>query len=356
MRVAVTLEQCWHTVPGGTAVAALETVRRLDPVVELIGVAARHRERAPRPWQPPIEVRHLGLSRPMLYESWHAFRRPRVEAATGVVDLVHATTLIIPGHRAPLVVTVHDLAWRHEHTRFSRRGVRFFERGLALARREARLVLCSSLTTLRECVDTGFDRDRLRLVPLGVDATRATADAVTTVRHSYALPDRFVLFVGTLEPRKNLAGLAAAMQLLPGLDLVVAGPDGWKTNAAVDLAPLGGRARRLGFVPPDALGALYAAAGVVCLPSYWEGFGLPIVEAMAQGTPVVTSVGGATEEVAGGAAILVEPADPHAIAAGIQAAIERRAELGEAGRRRAGELSWEATAAATLRAYQEAAS
>ena len=350
MRVAVTLEQCWHDVPGGTAAAAIEVTRRLmGERVALVGVAARHRTLPRRPWTPPIEVRHHALPRPLLYEAWHGLRRPAVEKVTGPVDVVHATTIIVPGHRAPLVVTVHDLAWRHEGARFTRRGVRFFERGLELVRREARLVLCSSRATMADCSAAGIEPSRLRHVPLGVGVS-AAGTSFKELQDRYRLPDRFVLFVGTLEPRKNLAGLVAAMAELPDLALVVVGPAGWGDDTA---GLLGERATALGFVGAAELAALYRAATVFCYPSFWEGFGLPILEAMSHGTPVVTSRGGATEEVAGDAAVLVDPHDPSVIAAGIRVASEQRADLAIAGRRRADAFTWEATAASTLAAYHE---
>lgn len=355
MRVAVTLEQCWHDVPGGTAAAAIEVTRRLnDERVELVGVAARHRTLPRSPWTPPIEVRHHALPRPLLYEAWHGLRRPAVERVTGPVDVVHATTIIVPGHRAPLVVTLHDLAWRHEGAQFTRRGVRFFERGLELVRREARLVLCSSRATMADCAAAGIDSSRLRYVPLGVAVCEA-GTSLSEVHDRYRLPDRFVLFVGTLEPRKNLAGLIAAMAELPDLGLpdlglVVVGPAGWGAGTP---ALAEDRARVLGFVGKAELAALYSAAAVVCYPSFWEGFGLPILEAMAHGVPVVTSRGGATEEIAGDAAALVDPHDPSAIAAGIRVALERAGELAVAGRARAAAFTWEKTAASTLAAYRE---
>jgi glycosyltransferase involved in cell wall biosynthesis len=113
------------------------------------------------------------------------------------------------------------------------------------------------------------------------------------------------------------------------------------------------RALLLRFVEAAELAGLYRAASVFCYPSFWEGFGLPILEAMAHGAPVVTSRGGATEEIAGDAAVLVDPHDPSAIAAGIRAALERGPELALAGRERAAGFTWEATAASTLAAYRE---
>src|SRR5215831_1094040 len=172
MQVAVTLEQCWHAVPGGTAWSTLELVRALDARddVELIGVAARHRRPPPAPWTPSIEVRHLPLPRNVLYETWHApvWRWPRVERATGRVNVVHATAVAFPAATAPVVVTIHDLAFLHDPQLATRHGHRFFRRGLELARRHARLVMCPSQTAIDECVDAGIERERLRLVPWGV--------------------------------------------------------------------------------------------------------------------------------------------------------------------------------------------
>src|SRR3990170_2089403 len=113
MRVAMTLEQSWHRVPGGTAVAALELARSLTQGdgLELVGVAAKHAREPDAAWRPPVPVAHLPLPRLALYEAWHRLRRPRVERATGPVDIVHATTFAIPPRSAPLVVTIHDLAF-----------------------------------------------------------------------------------------------------------------------------------------------------------------------------------------------------------------------------------------------------
>ncbi len=353
MRVAYTLEQCWHDAPGGTAVAALEVARRLAPRqdVTLIGVAGRHRRPPDAPWRSPVPVVQVPLPRPLLYEAWLRLRRPHVERVTGPVDLAHATGLVPCPSRAPLVVTMHDVAFLHEPDRYTWQGRRVMTRSLAVARDHARLVLTSSQASFDDLVAAGIEVERLRIVPLGVSSDPAAEIEVRNVRHRYDLPERFALFVGTLEPRKNLHRLAtAAPRATDPMPLVIAGPDGWGDS----VRQLSGDIRFLGFVPAEDLPALYAAATVFAYPSEREGFGLPVAEAMAQGTPVVTSVGTSTEEVAGGAAVLVDPLDVDAIAAGLDVARARAPELAAAGRARAAELTWEATAAATLAAYLEA--
>jgi len=362
VRIALTLEQCWHRVPGGTAVAALELARALTerPGLELVGVAARHRHPPPEQWRPPIPVSHLALPRIALYESWHYLRRPRVEAATGAIDVIHATGIAMPPRSQPVVLTVHDLAYLDYPELFTRQGLRFFLRALELALRDAALVLCSSLATLERCRAAGFDDHRLRHVPLGVRARRATAEDVERVRSAYALPDRFVLWTGTVEPRKNLAGLIRAFARLADdeVHLVLVGPRGWNEDLEEHLGELSAdtrdRIRLLGWVPRADLEALYAAATVLCMPSLLEGFGFPVVEAMAQATPVITSRGTSTEELADGVGILVDPSDVDAIADAMarvtgDAALADR--MGREGLERASHYTWEATAALVADAY-----
>ena len=202
---------------------------------------------------------------------------------------------------------MHDLAFLHDPDRYTWQGVRVMTRSLAVARDHARLVLTSSQASYDDLVAAGVEPERLRIVPLGVSSDPAAEIEIRNVRHRYDLPERFALFVGTLEPRKNLHRLAtAAPRATDPMPLVIAGPDGWgdspRRARTVDV-------RFLGFVPAEDLPALYAAATVFAYPSEREGFGLPVAEAMAQGTPVVTSVGTSTEEVAGGAAVLVDPLD-----------------------------------------------
>jgi glycosyltransferase involved in cell wall biosynthesis len=397
VRVAYTVEQCWHAVPGGTAVAALGMARALTarPAVELVGVSAFHRHPPAAAFAPPVPVRALPLPRRALYEAWRRLGWPPVERAAGPVDVVHATTILVPPRKAaPLVVTVHDLAFRHDPGSFTRHGVAAFSAGLARIRAHADLVLCSSQATLDDAAAAGVDPARLRLVPLGLDPVeRPSPIEVDTVRRRLGLADRpYLLFVGTVEPRKNLPRLLEAYRSLdPPQQLVLVGPDGWgdvvrarrpfgspRADVVRARRPFGSpradvvRARRpfgspraersplagerwLGFVDEATKAALYEGADAVCYPSLREGFGLPVLEAMAHGAPVVTSRGTATAEVGGDAVVLVDPLDVADIAHGITEAIDRRDELSVAGPRRAARFTWAATAEAVLAAYREVA-
>ena len=352
VRVAYTLEQCWHRVPGGTGVAALRTAEAMDGLddIELIGVAGRHASAPPAEWMPTIPWRALPVGSPWLYESWLYGGWPKPESVTGAVDVVHATTLIPCPTSRPLVVTLHDLAFLHRPEQFTRHGNRIFRRSLELTKRWADLILCCSQATLDDCVAAGLPADRLRHVPLGVDFEHASPTDVHRVRAEYTLPERYLLFVGTVEPRKNLKRLTQAIQRLDDpLPLVVAGADGWGDVGA----DVSGDVRFLGFVPLEDLWALYAGAHAFCYPSVHEGYGLPVLEAMAQGTPVVTSMDTATAEAADGAAVLVDPNDTDDIARGITEAIGRRAELAAKGRHRVAQATWHTTAELTLAAYRE---
>ena len=361
LRVAVTLEQCWHRVPGGTAVSilgAVDALARRDDV-EVVGVSARHRDRAPAAWRPAVPVRSLPLRRELLYEAWHYARWPPIERATGPVDVVHATTLAIPPRSAPLVVTMHDLAFLGDPSHFTRHGLRFFRRGLELARRHASLVTCPSQQTFDDCVAQGFDPARLRVVPWATDQTQASDRERAEVREAHGLDHRFVLSVGTIEPRKNLPRLIEAFGRLatPDVDLVLVGPSGWNEELGPLLARLPRPPRVLGFVPADQLRALYGAADVFCYPSVREGFGLPVLEAMTQATPVVTSTGTATAEVAGDAGLLVEPTDVDALAEALDCLLGDEVEAhrrGRAGAERAATFTWERVGARLADVYREA--
>ncbi len=358
VRVAVTLEQCWHRVPGGTARATLDTVEAVlaRDDVEQVGVSARHRHPAPAAWRPPVPVRALPLPRVALYDDWQRLRRPRVERATGAVDVVHSTAHVAAASTAPMVATIHDLHFLHEPSHFTKRGVSVFTRFLDIVRAEAAIVVVPSEATRADCESAGIDRTRLRVTPWATHAEPVAPGEADRVRAAHGLGRPFVLFAGTHEPRKNLGRLLEAFAEIGdvGADFVIVGPDGWST----DLPAAAPRVRRLGFVAQADRDALYAAATVVAYPSLREGFGLPVLEAMVQGAAVVTSATTSTAEVAGDAAVLVDPLDVDAIAAALQRLLadpELVERVGVAARQRARPFTRQRTADAMVAAYRDAA-
>ncbi len=352
MRVAYTLEQCWHRVPGGTGISAIEVAKELRHIdgLDLLGVAGRHRRPPTEGFLPPVKVAALPLGGPALYEMWTRFNWPKVESVIDDVDIVHATSIIPAATDRPLVVTVHDLAFIRHPEFFTSHGNKVFARSMRILQNRASLLLCSSMSTYRDCLYAGFEEWRLRHVPLGVTTHVITDADRSRVRDAYSLPDEFVLFVGTLEPRKNLARLIEALSSMDDAPpLVVVGMEGWG-----DAAPLSGHdVRFTGFVPSEDLPALYSLCSVFAFPSIMEGYGLPVIEAMAHGAPVVTSRGTSTEEVAGGAAVLVDPLDVSSIASGVREALASRDDWSSRSRDRAAQVPWSETARLTFAAYSE---
>jgi glycosyltransferase involved in cell wall biosynthesis len=361
VRVAIPFEQCWAPVPGGTARTTLDLAAALDARddVDVVGFAARHADPPPPAWQPPVPVRHLPLPRRLLQESWHGIRWPNVEHATGRVDVCHAVGGAVPATDGALVVTIHDLAFVHLPKMFSARGRRFFRQLLEVTRVHAAQVQVPSAATLEDCAAHGIDRDRLRLVPWGVTVGDPTPADVEAARRRFSLPERYVVCVGTQEPRKNLAGLLAAWHRLDRSDvaLVVVGPGGWGDRP--ERSTLGPNVTMTGFVDAATRDALYRGAVASCYPSLLEGFGLPVLESMALGCPVVTSTGTATEElVAGGAGLPVDPRDPDAIAGALARLLDddaHRREVSAAGLARTAGYTWERAAELAVAGYREVA-
>jgi glycosyltransferase involved in cell wall biosynthesis len=198
------------------------------------------------------------------------------------------------------------------------------------------VIAVSEFTALEAVELLGVDEERVRVIPHGVEPPFEPDGP--------AVEGDYVLAVGTLEPRKNLPRVVLAAERA-GVDLRVVGAPGWG-EVGVESA---------GFVSDDELARLYRGATCLVYPSLYEGFGLPVLEAMASGTPVVTSRNGALAELSGGAAVLVDPRDVDAIAAGIEEAAKRREELRAAGLERARAFTWEAAAKATADVYRDAA-
>jgi glycosyltransferase involved in cell wall biosynthesis len=271
---------------------------------------------------------------------WYPLALPR---RAGSADLLHCPSFRGPTRsRMPLVVTVHDLAVLRRPDAFNRWTGAYSRVFVPRVVRAAERVIAVSEFTKRELIELlGVAEDRVRVVPNGVgdpfvpSGARAHGD--------------YVLAVGTVEPRKNLPRLAEATRTT-GVELRVAGARGWG-----DVRVNGDGVRFLGFVPDDELASLYRGALCVAYPSLYEGFGIPVLEALACGAAVVTSSATAMEEVADGVAVLVDPTDADAIAAGIAEAIRRRDELAPLGPVRAAAFTWRSAAEATARVYRELA-
>ena len=262
----------------------------------------------------------------------------RLSALAGV-DLLHCTTYYAPLRpRTPTVATVHDLAVLRYPDAFPRWTRTYVPKVVPHALRAARRVIAVSAFTAAELERLlGIRPESIAVVPHGID-TAFTADGPRS-------DGDYVLAVGTLEPRKNLRRTIEAAKRL-GAELRVAGAPGW---GGVDVG-----VHWHGRPGDEELAMLYRGARCVVYPSLYEGFGLPVLEAMACGAPVVTSSGGATEEVAGGAAVLVDPVDVAGIAAGIEEAASRRDELRARGLERARHFSWDEAARRTQDVYREA--
>jgi glycosyltransferase involved in cell wall biosynthesis len=273
---------------------------------------------------------------------WYLAGLPR-DAARAGAQVLHCTSFRGPlRSRVPAVVTVHDLALLRQPELFTP-WVRLY--GSTLLRRVVRgaaRVIAISEFTRREVVELcGVPEERVRVVLLGAGEPFEPDGP--------AGEGEYVLAVGTLEPRKNLPRLAEATRRL-GIELRVVGARGW---GGVEAG--GDGVRWLGSPDDQEVARLYRGALCFAYPSLYEGFGLPVLEALRCGAPVVTSAGTAMEEVADGAAELVDPLDAGAIAAGIERAIARRDELRVRGPERAARFTWAAVADATAAVYRELA-
>jgi glycosyltransferase involved in cell wall biosynthesis len=282
---------------------------------------------------------------------WHLLAARRASRECDVF-LSTNSYLTVPLLRIPAVTVVYDMVTFDRSLRPNPRSAVIERLTLGIAvRRSAAFVAISKATERDLIARFPAAAGRVSVAPLGVAGELSAQPRPDELER---LPEAgFVLAVGTLEPRKNLPRLVQAYTMLGESlqrehPLVVVGELGWQTGETVAaLRSLGERARVLGHVSDAALAELYRRCGAFCYPSLYEGFGLPVLEAMAAGAPVVTSNVSSLPEVGGEAVEYADPFDAQSIAAALErvlASPARRAELAAAGRARAGEFSWDATA------------
>lgn len=318
------------------------------------------------PWPANFSLRSVPVSDRWLNIIWQRLRLPLpIQWVTGPLDLFHSPDFVLPPlGRTPAVLTVHDLSFLRVPECFVPGFREYLERAVSRAVGRARFILADSFSTRQDLIDLmGAEPERVTVLYPGVESRFAPIQdpvILDPVRARYDLPPRFVLGLGTLQPRKNFDGLVDAFgrllatrsnePWLADLQLVIAGGKGWmyeETIAQVERLGLEKRVRFLGFVDDADLPALYSLAAVFAFPSWYEGFGVPILEAMACGTPVVAAKNSSLPEVVGDAGLLVSAADTDALAAALTRLLgekDLRAELIVAGQGRARRFTWEKAA------------
>ncbi|HKR00015.1 MAG TPA: glycosyltransferase family 1 protein, partial [Pyrinomonadaceae bacterium] len=345
------------------ALAELDTINRYTIYVTKREAVERFRDR----W-PNVQVRstlpHTPLVRIPLTLEAELRRRP--------VDLLHVQYTAPPFAPCPVVATIHDLSFEHLPQTFKRRSRAQLRLTVRRTARRSAHVIAPSEHTRRDLIETyGIDPERVSVTPLAAPSHFAPVRDETEVRRIgelYGLGQNYVLAVGSIQPRKNLVGLVAAYSALrrarpqanlPQLALV--GKRAWlygETLRAIRECGVADLTVVTGYVSESHLPALYTGALCFVYPSYFEGFGLPPLEAMQCGAPVIASNLTSLPEVVGDAGLLVDPFDRDALAAALAQMIddsELRARLRTKGLERAKQFSWRETARLTLRVYEQAA-
>jgi len=284
-------------------------------------------------WPANFRVRSIRLSDRWMNILWQRLHLPLpVQLITGPFDLFHSPDFVLPPtHGVPAILTVHDLSFLRVPQFFVQGFREYLEGAVSRAVKRARYILADSESTRRDLIELlAVEPARVSVLYPGVEARFqpvGDTDALQRVRARYQLPEHFVLGLGTLQPRKNFDGLIRAYQRvlaargselgISDLALVIVGGSGWlyeETLALAELLGLGERVHFLGFVSDEDLPSLYSLAAVFAFPSWYEGFGLPVLEAMACGTPVVAADNSSLPEVVGEAGLMVSAGDVDALA------------------------------------------
>lgn len=316
---------------------------------------------------PPPSLKRLPVPDRWLTVGWYRLHVPlNVERFLGDVDVVHGPDFVIPPTKKPAVVTIHDLSYivapKFAHPKLQR----YLSEAVPRALRRAARVVAVSQTTANDLTEHyKVPAERISVIPNGVDPRfhKPDPDRVQRVLAQLGVRPPYFLIVGTIEPRKNHQNLLRAFEQVsavhPEASLLIVGRPGWLSDPIIEAIDDASRrlpVRLLSLIDDDLLPALYAACAGLVYPSWYEGFGLPVVEAMASGAPVITSSQGALAEVAGDAALLAPPDDPEAIAELMCQLLDDtalREHLSARGLERAARFTWTNAADLHLKVYRE---
>jgi glycosyltransferase involved in cell wall biosynthesis len=364
VKVAVHVDQLFSPAPGGIGTYLRNLVpamARRDPALEIVLFHARFPSAGPAErWLRDHWVEELPASIRSLYPRWALTARPALPASLRAAEIVHATNhaAVPPASQGQrLVVTVHDLAADRFPRLFPRAWRLQYGAGLRATVRRADAIITPSRSTAEDLLSrTTVDPALLHVVPLAPTLPTGEIDA-DEIMARLRVPRRYVLFVGTLEPRKNLVRLVRAYRRVAAAGLphalVLAGPLGWHHDSLMrELALEGpGEIVMTGALSGEELDALYRAADVFAYPSLYEGFGLPVAEAMARGVPTVASATSSLPEVAGDAALGVDPRSVSDIAS-LLTDVDLAERCAARGRAQAERFSWDETARGTIAVYE----
>ena len=366
MKVGIHVDQLWASAPGGIGAYTRELVQalaELDDGPEIVLFHSTFPQGVPEAWLDDFQRVVVPGGIATLYPRWNLTARPRLPQALGDCDVIHAPLhAAIPpvGSGQRLVVTVHDLAFMVTPEAFPARWRTMYRLGLRAAVARADALIAPSTQTAEDLASrTGIDPSRVRVVAEASSLAFSDSDP-PAVAERLGLPRPYLLFVGTLEPRKNLVNLVRAYRKAAegGLAhaLVLAGGKGWRTEELDRELALSGPGTVVvtGRLDAPDLDAVYRGASAFAYVSTYEGFGLPVLEAMERGVPVVTSKTSSLPEVAGDAAVLVDPDSVPALADALRRVLtdeELAGTLSRAGLERAAGFSWERTARLTMEVY-----
>lgn len=326
------------------------------------------------PWQGNFRVRSVPLTDRWMQILWQRLRVPvPIQMVTGSIGLFHSPDFVLPPvGRTPAIVTVHDLSFLQVPQHFVPGFRDYLEGAVSRAVGKATHVLADSDSTRRDLIELmGVKPSDVTVVYPGVEARFRQVENVeilARVAHRYKLPEQFILGLSTLQPRKNFDGLidafrqmlacAGASEDFADLHLVIAGGAGWMHEDILELVTRHGLHDRVhfpGFVKDEDLPALYSLAAVFAFPSWYEGFGIPVLESMACSTPVVAADNSSLPEVVGEAGLMVDAGDSDGLAAALSKVLTEpglRATLVPAGREHASQFTWETAAKDLLATYQ----